>query len=67
MAIEMRDRITNKWIKTVDYRFLRDGLIYEKYNMVDPKVEPVSAVYPDQIGFGWTNAVAELFINNHHS
>jgi alpha,alpha-trehalase len=58
-------RIARKWVATVDQLFDRVGMLYEKYNIIDPLMPPVSAVYPDQVGFAWTNAITLYFIENH--
>ena len=55
-------RIKNKWLKTVNNKFEKTGMIYEKYNVVSPDEEPAHAVYPDQVGFAWSNAVTYLFL-----
>lgn len=60
-------RIVGKWLKTVNNKFEQDGLVYEKYNVVDPANLPTSAVYPDQYGFAWTNAVTLYFINSFYN
>jgi len=54
---EQASEIANKWINTVNHKFEETGMIFEKYNVLDPSQEPTSAVYPDQRGFAWTNAV----------
>ena len=56
--------IASRWVATVEHKFEETGVIFEKYNVVDPKQEPTSAVYPDQRGFGWTNAVTLRFIED---
>lgn len=58
-------RIAKKWVGMVMGRYESDGVFYEKYNMIDPRSNPVSAVYPDQEGFAWTNAVTEVFISDY--
>lgn len=57
--------IADSWVKTVTAKFEETGFIYEKYNVLDPGTEPVSAVYPDQRGFAWTNAVVLRFIRDY--
>jgi len=56
-------KIAEKWVKTVSNKYQQDGLVYEKYNVVEPSNLPTSAIYPDQYGFAWTNAVTLNFIN----
>jgi alpha,alpha-trehalase len=54
--------IRHSWINTVETIYNKTGLIFEKYNMVDLKTPPTSAVYPDQYGFGWSNAITLYFM-----
>jgi alpha,alpha-trehalase len=57
-------RIATKWVRTVDNQFQQFGKIFEKYNMVDANQPPISAVYPDQYGFAWTNGVTYRLIKD---
>lgn len=50
-------RIAQKWIKNNLIAFEKDGIFWEKYNAVDPTKRPKDGVYPQQKGFGWTNAI----------
>ncbi len=54
-------RIAGKWLATVKTVFDERGVIQEKYNVVDANQPPKDGVYPDQIGFGWTNAITYKF------
>lgn len=58
-------RIANKWVNTVLSKFQSEGLVYEKYNVLETTSLPTSAVYPDQYGFAWTNAVTLQFVNDY--
>lgn len=58
---EDADRIARKWLKTNLDWFMRHNEFTEKYNVVNPSKPPVAGVYPNQTGFGWTNAVFERF------
>jgi alpha,alpha-trehalase len=57
--------IAETWVKTVAAKFEETGFIYEKYNVLDPGADPVSAVYPDQRGFAWTNATTLRLIRDY--
>ena len=57
-------RIALKWVATVQQGLQQDGYVREKYNVINPNEPPLSAVYPDQIGFAWTNAVTLHFIEH---
>ena len=61
---EAARRLAGKWVKSVNQVFLSEGKIYEKYNMVDIYSAPTSAVYPDQYGFAWSNAVTYRLIKD---
>lgn len=58
-------RIANKWLRTVMDIFKKERQLFEKYNVVNPHMAPTSAVYPDQRGFAWTNAVTHEFIKDY--
>lgn len=55
-------RIAAKWVQTVNKHFVEEGKLFEKYNVVDVDQAPEKSVYPDQEGFGWTNAITYKFI-----
>lgn len=55
-------RIAQKWVDTVNHRFEKTGLLFEKYNMLELDRSPTHAVYPDQHGFAWTNSITNKFI-----
>jgi len=59
---EQATTIRRSWVKTVEDIYQKTGLIFEKYNMIDPAQPPTSAVYPDQTGFGWTNAITAHYL-----
>lgn len=52
-------RIALKWLKINLSSFNKDGIFYEKYNVVNPRHPASKGLYPTQTGFGWTNAVFE--------
>jgi alpha,alpha-trehalase len=49
-------RIAEKWVRLVAAEFEAHGQNYEKYNVVEGR-RASSERYPDQAGFGWTNAI----------
>ena len=55
------NRIAMKWLKTNLNWFNNYGEFLEKYNTVQPLKPPVNGLYPNQTGFGWTNAVFVYF------
>lgn len=54
-------RIAEKWLSLVNQLFEETGELYEKYDVVHG-CRAVSDRYPDQVGFGWTNAVFLDFV-----
>jgi alpha,alpha-trehalase len=51
------DRIARKWLALNLRYFRKEGLFMEKYNVVKPDEPAKNGVYPNQTGFGWTNAI----------
>lgn len=49
-------RIAYEWVSMVADRWAETGVLWERYNVVDPG-KPASGRYQVQQGFGWTNAV----------
>ncbi len=58
-------RIAMKWLKTNLDWFRKHHVFLEKYNVVQPDKPPQKGVYPSQTGFGWTNAIFELFCQEY--
>jgi alpha,alpha-trehalase len=54
-------RIAMKWLKSNLIWFENHNVFLEKYNVVQPMKPPADGLYPNQTGFGWTNAVFEYF------
>ncbi len=55
--------IMERWCRTIANEFDRTGKLMEKYNVVTPDVNGGGGEYPNQDGFGWTNAVYIIFKN----
>lgn len=53
LAMEIKSR----WIKTLEAKFSKTGLLFEKYNVISPNQSPQKGEYLNQTGFGWTNGV----------
>jgi alpha,alpha-trehalase len=62
--IALATDIMRRWNTTVAHTYQQTGKIMEKYNVIDPHVPGGGGEYPNQDGFGWTNAVYLLF--HHH-
>lgn len=58
-------RIAHKWLKTNLDWYNYNGVFIEKYNVVDPDKLPAEGLYPNQFGFGWTNAVFERLCQDY--
>ncbi|MBI3341872.1 alpha,alpha-trehalase [Candidatus Curtissbacteria bacterium] len=58
-------RIAEKWIENNLKNFENHGVFFEKYNAVDPAKDARDGVYPQQKGFGWTNAVFSLLLEKY--
>jgi alpha,alpha-trehalase len=55
-------RIAAKWVNLVNRVFEANHVNFEKYNVIDG-TRAVPDRYPDQAGFGWTNAVFARLVN----
>jgi alpha,alpha-trehalase len=60
---ELAEKIMQAWCAVVESVYAKTGKIMEKYNVVSPDVEGGGGEYPNQDGFGWTNAVYVCFKN----
>ncbi|MDP3057539.1 MAG: trehalase family glycosidase [bacterium] len=61
------EKINKDFVKLVYDNWKKTGKIWEKYDGEEESGEKVPFDrYPPQSGFGWTNAVAEVFIKETH-
>ena len=51
------EELKNRWISLNDKVFKETGKMMEKYNVVDIDLAAGGGEYPNQDGFGWTNAI----------
>ncbi len=58
------EELKKRWLATNDNVFKKTGKMMEKYNVVDPDGLAGGGEYPNQDGFGWTNAIYLWFKNN---
>ncbi|KEO75588.1 alpha,alpha-trehalase TreF [Anditalea andensis] len=56
--------LKNRWITLNDDVFKETGKMMEKYNVVNPDSPAGGGEYPNQDGFGWTNAIYLWLKNN---
>ena len=59
---EDAERLAKKWLELNQKIFLKTGKFWEKYNVVKCDVGKAGR-YPNQVGFGWTNAVFVKLVN----
>ena len=62
---EDASRIAEKWLNLNLKVFAKSGRFFEKYNVMRANTKPAPGVYPDQVGFGWTNAVFLLLAKEY--
>ncbi|MBU3999790.1 hypothetical protein KKG29_01250 [Patescibacteria group bacterium] len=60
--IKEAERVKKNFIALVCENWRKTGKIWEKYNGKTEETEAPFDRYPNQSGFGWTNAVMEAFI-----
>eukprot|EP01033_Poteriospumella_lacustris_P001180 gene1179-858_t len=60
----MAANVTKLWLETNYVAFNRTGYMYEKYNAYEMGIGGGGGEYTPQIGFGWTNGVALILIND---
>lgn len=60
--MEEAERVKKDFIALVYENWRKTGKIWEKYNGETGEAEAPFDRYPNQSGFGWTNAVVEVFI-----
>ncbi|WP_414837917.1 trehalase family glycosidase [Candidatus Nanosalina sp. VS9-1] len=54
---ELAEKIRSRWIETCENVFRSEGVMLEKYNVVNPGEDVKDGEYSNQVGFGWTNGV----------
>ncbi|MEX0749143.1 MAG: trehalase family glycosidase [Candidatus Saccharimonadales bacterium] len=64
---ELAARIAHRWLHNNLQGFINSGEFFEKYNVVDIAVPPKDGVYPNQVGFGWTNAVFAQLVRDYRT
>lgn len=58
---DLATKVMARWNKTIEEEFKNTRKIMEKYNVVNPEIKGGGGEYPNQDGFGWTNAVYLIF------
>lgn len=64
---ELADTIKQRWNALVRETYNNNGVIYEKYNVVEPNSKAQDGEYAMQTGFGWTNGVYMDFAKSSHN
>lgn len=57
--------IALRWLKTCTNWYTSHGEMIEKYNVVNPNRPPKEGVYPNQVGFGWTNSIYSYYAHKY--
>lgn len=58
---ELADKAARAFIAMCQNSYRECGVLLEKYNVEDPSKEIVAGEYDSQEGFGWTNAILQVF------
>jgi hypothetical protein len=58
----VQDEISQSWLNTCYIAYNRTQYMYEKYNAYEVGVGGGGGEYKPQVGFGWSNAVALLLL-----
>jgi alpha,alpha-trehalase len=61
------EKVAKLWLKNCYQWFEKHGEFQEKYNVVNPTLNPSDGVYPGQTGFGWTNGVFAYYAEKYLS
>jgi alpha,alpha-trehalase len=61
---ELAREIARRWVMTVNETYLRNGLVYEKYD-IEAGAIGAGGEYAPQTGFGWTNGVTADFLDTY--
>lgn len=54
--------LTDRWLRSCYLAFNSSGYMYEKYNAFEVGVDGGGGEYVPQVGFGWSNAVALILL-----
>jgi hypothetical protein len=63
----LANSLSNAWINTNYLAYKENGYMYEKYNAYEIGVGGGGGEYKPQIGFGWSNGVALILLNNTYN
>lgn len=59
----LANEIAQKWVDNIRVFYQANGVIMEKYNVVDPNAFASGGEYDVQLGFGWTNGVTSALMH----
>ncbi len=62
---EKAKHLAEKWVRNCTKWFVEHNEFQEKYNVVNTSLAPAEGVYPNQVGFGWTNGVYIYFVEKY--
>jgi alpha,alpha-trehalase len=60
--VDDAQRLREKWLDMCATLHAKTGVLWEKYNVVNPEEEGEAGLYGHVTGFGWTNGVAVEFV-----
>eukprot|EP01034_Spumella_vulgaris_P021312 gene21312-27342_t len=63
-SVNLASTITTRWLNTCMIAYDATDFMYEKYNAFEVGVGGGGGEYVPQIGFGWSNAVALMLLND---
>lgn len=64
-AADMALQMAREWLYTGYVAFARSGWLYEKYRATQPGVGGGGGEYVPQVGFGWTNGVFLMLLDQY--
>ena len=63
-ALSLSDELASTWLKTNYLAYSNSSFMYEKYNAFELGTGGGGGEYIPQVGFGWTNGVALVLLQN---
>ena len=63
-ALSLSDELASTWLETNYLAYSNSSFMYEKYNAFELGTGGGGGEYIPQVGFGWTNGVALVLLQN---
>jgi alpha,alpha-trehalase len=64
---ELANKVKERWLKTCEKVYADTGKMMEKYDVMDIAAKAGGGKYPNQDGFGWTNAIYLRMKSENHT